>query len=148
MGNMVDYLENGNMDNLILNQLSDRLYEIGKFFGFSKPIIRSDRYTSEIYIINKHALQIEIDWSENNLFMYVVYLKSGKLPDKNVIYSYADGHWCRKYLEEVYDSKRPCVKDHRVRYSLEYLIDCFEFYKKLIDSNPVILTEFYKSISE
>lgn len=136
------------MENLFLNQLSHRLYEMGKTFGFSKPVVRSDRYTSEIYVINKHALQIEIDWRENNLFMYVVYLKNGELPDKNVIYSYADGHWCRKFLEEVYDSKRPRVKEYRARYSAEYLIDCFEFYKKLIDRNPVILTEFYKSINE
>ena len=136
------------MKNLILNQIADRLYEIGKPLGFSKPIVRSDRDISEIYMINKHALQIEIDWRENNLFMYVVYLKNDELPNKNVTYCYADGHWCRKYLEEVYDSKRPCIKDPSVRYSTDYLFDCFEFYRKLIDGDPIILTDFYKSINE
>lgn len=136
------------MKNLILNQIADRLYDIGKPWGFSKPIIRSDRDSSEIYIINRHALQIEIDWRENNLFMYVVYLKNDELPNKNVTYCYADGHWCRKYLEEIYDYKRPCIKDTLIRYSKDYLFDCFEFYRKLIDGDPIILTDFYKSINE
>ena len=96
--------------------------------------------------MNKHALQIEIDWQENNLFMYVVYLKNEVLPDKNVIYSYEEGQWCRKFLEEVYKTKRPQTKDSNRRYSLEHLIDCFEFYMKLINSNPTILAEFCKSI--
>lgn len=135
------------MSYLILNQLSDKLYEIGEKMGFSRPIIRSDRYSTEIYIIKNHALQLEIDWQENNLFMYVVYLKNNELPDKSVIYSYEDGQWCRKFLEEIYKTKRPCIKDHNRRYSLEYLFDCFEFYIQLISSNPMVLTEFYKSIN-
>ena len=135
------------MDDLILSQLVDRLYEIGKASGFSSPVVRSDRYSSEVYIIKEHALQLEIDWLENNLFMYVVYLKDNKLPDKNVIYSYSDGQWCRKYLEEIYKTKRPRCKNHNKRYAPTYLFDCFDFYNQLISNNPLILTDFYKSIS-
>ena len=136
------------MSDLILNQLSNKLYEIGEEMGFSKPIIRTNRYSSEIYIIKKHALQLEIDWRENNLFMYVVYLKNRLLPDRSVIYNYKDGQWCRKFLEEIYKATRPCIKDHNRRYSAEYLFDCFEFYVQLINRNPIILTEFYKAIGQ
>ena len=130
----------------ILNELSSKLYHLGKMINFPKSFVRSDRYSSEIYIINKHALQLEIDWQENNLFMYVVYLKNEELPYKSVIYIYNDGQWCRKFLEEVYKTKRPLIKNSNRRYSSEYLFDCFEFYMQLIDNNPAILTEFYKSM--
>lgn len=134
------------MNDLILEQLANKLYEIGKEMGFSKPVIRSSRYSSEIYIIKEHALQLEIDWRENELFMYVVRLKDRTLPDRNVIYSYEDGQWCRKYLEEIYKTKRPRIKDRNKRYSAEYLLDRFAFYEQLINGAPQILTEFYKSI--
>ena len=133
------------MNKLILNQLADGLYAIGEGKGFSKPIIRTDRYNSEIYIVHKHAIQIEIDWLENNLFMYVVYLENDKLPDKSVIYYYNNGHWCRKFLEEIYGVKRPYAKDSCRRYSPEYLFDCFEFYRQLISSDPVVLMDFFTS---
>ena len=134
------------MNDLILNQLSEKLYEIGKQMNFSKPIIRSDKYSSEIYIVKNHALQIEIDWQENNLFMYVVYLKDNVLPNRNVVYRYKDGQWCRKFLEEIYRTKRPYVGDRIRRYSSEYLLDCFAFYMQLIHNNPKILTDFYNTI--
>lgn len=134
------------MNDLILNKLSDKLYEIGNLMDFSKPVIRSNKHRTEIYIIKDHALQIEVDWQENNLFMYVVYLKNKTLPKENVIYTYEDGQWCRKFLEEIYKTKRPYMKDRNRRYSSNYLFDCFEFYAQLIINNPVILTEFYKSM--
>ena len=73
-------------------------------------------------------------------------IKNQELPDKKVIYSYQDGQWCRKFLEEIYQTKRPYIKDLKRRYSSEYLFDCFEFYMNLISSNPIILTELYSSI--
>jgi len=79
------------IDESIIDQLSDKLYEIGKPFGFSKPVVHSDRLITEIYIINTHAIQIEIDWMENNLFMYAVYLFDGNLPESKVIYNYPNG---------------------------------------------------------
>lgn len=130
------------MNNQILNQLIDSLCKFSKKMDFSKPIIRSDRYSTEIYILKEHALQLEIDWRENNLYMYVVYLKNKELPDESVIYRYSDGHWCRKYLEEIYNVKHPLTKDKTRRYSPQYLFDCFDFYMQLICRNPAVLEEF------
>lgn len=130
------------MDELILNQLSNRLQEIGNELGFHKLIKKSSAYISKIYVVNKHALQLEVDWRENDLFMYAVYLKNNKLPDAGVIYRYSDGQWCRKYLEEIYRTKRPIVKDKNKRYSSKYFFDVFEFYMQLINGNPDILRDF------
>lgn len=132
----------------IFNQLSERFCEIGKKLDLTGLIVRGDNYNSEIYIKNNHALQLEIDWHENNLFMYVVYLKNNELPDKNVIYNYEDGQWCRKYLEEIYKTKRPQQKDRSKRYSEQYLFECLDFYEKLIEKNSSVLQEFFKSITK
>ena len=130
------------MNKCVLNQLTDRLCNIGDKLGFRNITSRTYGYISEIYITNNHALQIEVDWRENNLFMYVVYLKNHSLPNKNIIYRYDDGQWCRKYIEEVYKTKRPVVIDSSNRYSLDYLFTCFDFYEQLINSAPFILKNF------
>ena len=134
------------MNNLIIYQLSNKLYEIGKEMGFSKPVIRSNNHSSEIYVKKGHALQIEIDWKEYELFMYVVYLRDDLLPEESVVYRYKDGHWCRKFVEEIYKTKRPHIKNKDMRYSPEYLFSCFEFYAQLIRNDSTILTKFFKSI--
>lgn len=130
------------MKNLILEQISKDFYKLGEELGFEKRIVRNKGQISEVYVLNKHAIQIEVDWHENDLFMYVVYLKNKSLPDDSVIYSYDDGHWCRKYLEGIYKAKHPVVKNKNIRYSSEYLLDCFDFYKRLIATNPSILKDF------
>ncbi|MBO5726381.1 MAG: hypothetical protein J6S00_04905 [Clostridia bacterium] len=132
------------MDELTLNQLANNFCEFSEKLGFSNPIIRSDTYISEIYVLNKHALQIEIDWRENELFMYVVYIRDNMLPNKNVIYNYDDGHWCRKFIEEIYKVKHPQVNKRQDRYSSEYLFNILQFYKKLIGDSPEILVDFLK----
>ena len=91
-------MEKGKMDTMLLAELTDAFQDIGSQFGFMNIVVKSNKDYTDIYLVDKHALQIEIDWREFNLFMYVVYLKDGKLPNKNIIYRYNDGHWCRKYL--------------------------------------------------
>ena len=135
------------MNDLILQELSKQFWELGKSIGFSKIHTRADRYASKVYLINRHALQIEIDWREYDLFMYVVYLKDGELPNENVIYSYDDGHWCRKFIEDIYHTNLPNVKDRNQRYSQKYLFERFERYRALIENDPQILAEFYESIA-
>lgn len=130
------------MDKTVLYQLAEGLQKIGEGLGFSNRVMRTSCGMSEIYVVNRHALQLEIDWRENNLFMYAVYLKNNTLPEKEVLYHYDDGHWCRRYLEELYLSKRPIIKDLDRRYSSEYLFDCFAFYTDLINSNTDILKNF------
>ena len=130
------------MDKTALYQLAEGLQKLGESLGFGNQVMRTNCGASEIYVVNRHALQLEVDWRENNLFMYAVYLKNNDLPDKEVLYHYGDGHWCRKYLEEICLVKRPTIKDHDRRYTSAYLFDCFAFYTDLINSNADILKDF------
>ena len=130
------------MDKMVLCQLAEELQKLGESLDFGNQVIRTSRGVSEIYVVNRHALQLEVDWRENNLFMYAVYLKNNSLPDKGVLYHYGDVHWCRKYLEELYLAKRPIIKDRNRRYSTAYLFDCFMFYTDLINRNTDILKDF------
>ena len=130
------------MDKKVLCQLAEGLQTIGEGLGFTNRVIRKSLGVSEIYVVNRHALQLEVDWRENNLFMYAVYLKNKGVPDKGVLYHYGDGHWCRKYLEEICVVKRPITKDCDRRYSSAYLFDCFAFYADLINTNKDILKNF------
>ena len=130
------------MDKTVLYQLAEGLQKLGEDLGFSNRVIRTSCGVSEIYVVNRHALQLEVDWRENNLFMYAVYLENNSLPDKGVLYHYGDGHWCRKFIEEIYLVRRPIIKGHNRSYSSAYLLDCFAFYADLINSNPDILKDF------
>ena len=130
------------MEKTALYQLAEGLQKLGESLGFGNQVMRTNCGASEIYVVNRHALQLEVDWRENNLFMYAVYLKNNDLPDKEVLYHYGDGHWCRKYLEEIYLVKRPTIKDHDRRYTSAYLFDCFAFYTDLINSYADILKDF------
>lgn len=130
------------MHKTILYRLTEKLKRLCEDLGFSKQVVRINCGVSEIYVVNRHALQLEVDWRENNLFMYAVYLKNNSLPDKEVIYNYGDGHWCKKYLEEIYQVERPIIKDRNRRYSTEYLFDCFAFYAELIKSNTDLIKNF------
>lgn len=123
----------------VLELLKVEMNELCSELGCLKQIVRTNKYSSEIYIMNNHAIQLEIDWREYELFMYAVYLGNDALLDNSVIYSYPDGQWCRKFLEEIYKVKRPQITNS---YTDEYLLECFEFYKKLINSNPKILNDF------
>lgn len=120
---------------------------LSDFLQFSKPIQQSNRYHSAIYILNPentYALQLEIDWMEYETFMYLVYLKNGNLPNKGIIYSYPDGHWCRKFLEEIYKTK--CFYKNSTRYTDERLFEHFMFYKDLIMRDPHKLQLYFESL--
>ena len=110
--------------------------------GYGEPIVKSKGTISEIYILGSPAIQVEVDWHENNLFMYAVNIRYDRIPDEDVIYTYPDGQWCRKYIEELYRVKRPPVMDKNRRYSPEYPYDCLEFYIKLIEHDPSALKTF------
>ena len=139
-------MENGKMDAMLLAELTDAFQDIGSQFGFMNIVVKSNKDYTDIYLVDKHALQIEIDWREFNLFMYVVYLKDGKLPNKNIIYRYNDGHWCRKYLEEIYRTKRPKAPPPPHRHSSDYIRSVFRFYEQLISKNNGILRKFLSDI--
>ena len=130
------------MRETILAEIKEWLTKIGEPLGFKKLRIRNNSDFTEIYLIGNHALQVEVDWRENNLFLYAVCLKNNKLPPKSVIYRYEDGQWCRRFLEDVYKTKRPLEKDKDRRYTAQYLFDCFTFYEQLIDGAPEVLIRF------
>jgi len=132
------------MRDFILNELKKQMQEIGNKIGFNKLIVKSNKNLSEIYIMENHALQLEIDWRENNLFMYAVYLKDKKLPTDRVIYRYDDGQWCRKYVDDIYNTKHYVAKDKNKRYSIEYLFDCFDYYSQLINNDPIIFEKIFE----
>lgn len=137
-------MENAEMNKQVLNRLTQEFYAFGKTMGYGEPIVKSKGTISEMYILGTPALQIEVDWHENNLFMYAVNVIDNRIPDENVIYTYPDGQWCRKYIEELYRVKRPPVTDKNRRYSPEYLYDCLEFYIKLIEHDPSVLKNILK----
>ena len=132
------------MNKQVLNRLTQEFYAFGKTMGYGEPIVKSKGTISEIYILGSPAIQVEVDWYENNLFMYAVNIRYDRIPDEDVIYTYPDGQWCRKYIEELYRVKRPPVTDKNRRYSPEYLYDCLEFYIKLIEHDPSVLKNILK----
>lgn len=132
------------MNKQVLNRLTQEFYVFGKRIGYGEPIVKSKGTISEIYILGSPAIQVEVDWYENNLFMYAVNIRYDRIPDEDVIYTYPDGQWCRKYIEELYRVKRPPVTDKNRRYSPEYLYDCLEFYIKLIEHDPSVLKNILK----
>ena len=137
-------MENAEMNKQVLNRLTQEFYAFGKTMGYGEPIVKSKGTISEIYILGSPAIQVEVDWYENNLFMYAVNIRYDRIPDEDVIYTYPDGQWCRKYIEELYRVKRPPVTDKNRRYSPEYLYDCLEFYIKLIEHDPSVLKNILK----
>ena len=130
----------------ISNQLKMIFLDFGIEFGFWLHSVQESRYATAIYLNldNNYALELEIDWREYYVFMYIVHLRNNQIPPADVIYSYSDGQWCRKYIEELYRVKRPPVTDKNRRYSPEYLYDCLEFYIKLIEHDPSALKNILK----
>lgn len=56
----------------IISNIAKTFFDFGEELGFSAPIIRYSSDEAEIYFpFNGHALQIEIDQHDFNLFMYV-----------------------------------------------------------------------------
>lgn len=143
------------MQKKVIRQLSKRLRKIGKELGFRKLKIRSRPWgkyllgSSRIYVINKHALEIHIDWRDFCLCAYGVYLRNGELPDKHVIYNYPDGEKCRTFLTEIYKTKITYPKKYKnIKFQLspEFLFYQFDFCMQLIQNDPATLKAFFESL--
>lgn len=116
--------------------------EIGEILELNSIVIREDKNSTSMYLVGTNALELEIDWHENALFMYIVHLIDGKIPNDDIIYKYDDGTWCRIYIDEVYQKKNPIYKSiNRAR--SDFLLELFHYYKKLIESNPSILLPYF-----
>ena len=134
---------NGNVTRANLQQvLVNEFSEIGNLLGLHKIDIHSDNYITSIYLIGTNALELEIDWHENVLFVYIVHLIDDHLPNEDIIYRYHDGPVCRTYIDEVYQKKNPLYCSNN-RTKPEFLLDLFGYYKKLIQSDPAILQPYF-----
>lgn len=124
-------------------QLIEAFSEIGDLFGLNKSETRHyNKNITSIYLLGKNALEIEIDWRENVLFMYVVRIVNGKIPDNTTIYKYDDSSWCRKYIDEIYNTKNHLYKSQDIT-KPAFLVDLIQYYKNLISNNPDILKPFF-----
>ena len=135
---------NGNItQEEIKKELFNEFSDIGTLFGLNTVDIREGKSHTSVYLIGINALELEIDWRENALFMYVVYLIDGKLPDENTIYKYDDGTLCRIYIDDLYQIKNP-VYQSGDRTSPYFLVALFQHYKRLIKSNPNIISPYFE----
>lgn len=132
----------------MITQLEERFCALGTVLGLTKFRTRRERLSTELYLYERHALEMEIDWRENELFFYAVRLRGGKLPGTNTVYRYSDGQPCRTFLEDIYHAKRPAVKDRRERYSEAHLMESFAFYERQIVSDPEVLRQHFLAMDE
>lgn len=134
---------NGNINQAeIKKMLVNGFSEIGEFLELNSIDIREGKNCTTIYLVGTNALELEIDWHENALFMYIVHLIDGKIPNDDIIYKYDDGTWCRIYIDEVYQKKNPIYKSiNRAR--PDFLLELFQYYKKLIESDPSIILPYF-----
>lgn len=133
----------GDCNKKIISNVLERFSVLNEIFGFSNPIIKTDRYKSEIYFLfHGHALETEIDWCDRALFVYGVRLIDGKLPDDSVIYNYDDGQRCRTFIEDIYHVKGFDCKKCRKKYSDECFYCALDFYTDTIRANPNLLIDF------
>ncbi len=129
----------------ILNNLITSFSSLAKDLGFQKPIVINDRFISEIYsfdsVLKNYALELEIDWHEFNLCMFIVNIIDGKIP-RDVIYTYDSGQWCRKYIDEIYHIKDP--RFNSKKHTEDFLYCKLDFYKNIIRSNPEIIYNYFR----
>ena len=127
----------------ISNYLKTIFLDFGIEFGFRLHSVQESRYATAIYLNldNNYALELEIDWREYYVFMYIVHLRNNQIPPADVIYSYSDGQWCRKYIEEIYRTKRPMLHK-QIRYQPGFLFSSLEYCISIIRNNPSVLTDF------
>ncbi len=115
-------------------------------YDFSKPqVIEKSWSTSVVLMQNEFALEIEIDWREFDIFVLVVRLENGKMPDG---YYVSQGRRCRHHLQKIIIEQNWKVdrdafsmllpnkknKHQKPRRTEEYLIEMFRIYKKVLDS--------------
>ena len=132
----------------MITRLEERFRALGPVLGLASFKTRRERWTTEMYLYDQHALQMEIDWRENALFLYGVRLRDGKLPGREVVYRYPDGQPCRTFLEEIYHTRRPAPKDRRAQHEESRLLEQLAFYEALIASDPGVLRQYLQTMDE
>ena len=123
------------------NSLQKIFIEFGAELGLALLAVQESAYTTSIYLSGSFTLELEIDWHEYNICVYAVKLRDNRIPPKDIIYTYKDGQWCRKYIEEIYHTQRPVIHK-QMRYQPKFLFDSLKYYISLISNEPMTLLSF------
>lgn len=122
-------------------------------YGFSKPIVSDEDWsTSLTFMLTDIALEIELDWRDFDVFVLVVRLESGKLPNG---YYVSEGRPCRYHLQKVISDRGWSVdqaalamvspikngKQTNIVRSKDDLVNRFCVYKKILDECIVDLVD-------
>lgn len=132
--------------------LTEVFAALGKKLGFSDPIVHDRGWETHIFMIrNGHALQMEILWYGLVVFVHVVRLHNGRLPDGYVEYKNPDGSWGKISIYTIYHVKPEKHKKKR-NLSLKTWDDMEPYYYRslkeldLIRENPDVLLDFMDQI--
>lgn len=93
-----DVSERVEIENWVINQFAELTN-----FGFSEPVVRRDDWSTVIdWLDTDIALELELDWREFDVFLLVVKLEDGQLPQG---YYVSNGEPCRFHLQKVITEK-------------------------------------------
>ncbi|OGW72288.1 MAG: hypothetical protein A2Y02_00090 [Omnitrophica bacterium GWA2_52_12] len=80
-------------------EILEELKNLTVSWGFSEPQITRKNYSTVFdYFATRFAIEIEIDWREYGVFILIVKLEAGKLPNG---YYVSKGGMCREHLRSV-----------------------------------------------
>lgn len=138
----------------ILTEITRIFAELGKELGFSEPVEQDFGYQTDLYMLrNGHALHMEILWGGLVVFVNVVRLFDGKIPDDYVDYENPDGTWGKESVYTIYHTQPV-----RVRHNNKHLPKTWDemepyYYRSLkaldlIRENPDVLLKFMDSIDD
>jgi len=72
-----------------------------KDYGFHEPLLRPNNLQSRVsYLAENIGIEVELDWRDMWVFVLIVRLESGKLPNGYYV-SNTDGKICRIHLQKV-----------------------------------------------
>lgn len=129
--------ENTISEEEIKNQIISLFLQLGKDLGLTDSIIQEKTCMTSVYLVKTHALELQIDWFDNSLFVYVVRLINKQIPNRNIIYSYSDGSWCRKIIEDVINTNDNKLRKKRIknRHSRLFMLELLNYYIDLLEKN-------------
>lgn len=138
----------------ILIELTRRFAELGKELGFSEPVIQDRGHQTDLYMLrNGHALQMEVLWGGMVVFVNVVRLYDGQLPDGYVEYTNPDGSWRKRSVYRIYGVE-PVNHNYKRLPPIKTWDEMEPYYYRtlrsldLIRENPDVLLKFMDSIDD
>ncbi len=136
-------------NNALKNRIIDKIIELLVnlySFGFSEPVISHEDWSTTVtFMLSNIALEVEIDWRDFDIFILIVRLENGALPNG---YYVSEGMPCRYHLQKVITDRKWSVdqnalamisqgkkgKRQNSKQSEDAMLDRFCVYKKVLDS--------------